>query len=469
VRGRALEAAAAAGLLAVAGWLFAGTLDTAANFDEGVYLASLDALRHGQELGRDVFPDQPPGFYLLLQGSAAVFGNTVHDVRLGLLCFSLLAVAAAYACGRALGGRGGGLGAAALLVVATPWPSYAALVEADPPAVVLSLVALALAARAYGARERPALAFLAGAAVVAAISMKLLALTTLVPLAAFAVAGRASRRTVAATLAGGAAVVLALVAIYAGSLHELWTGIVDVHRQARGVSGGGTSNGSRVLHFLDLHTPFGWAAPAGIVASAALAARRVGGLRLWPLWTWTAASVALLLFQKPLLDHHLVLLAAALALPCGTALGAAAAALPRPLAAAAAAAGLALLAAGLFQEHRRLARDREPEPAGVTWAASRLAAETLSDDLVSTDLPIVAYLADRRIPGQLIDTSVGRLGSGFLRPGEVLRLIGTSGVRAVVVGRLFQDYPAIVAGIRARYPRTERRDGVTLYLPRRVP
>ena len=36
------------------------------NFDEGVYLASLDAMRRGQELGSEIYTSQPPVFYWLL-------------------------------------------------------------------------------------------------------------------------------------------------------------------------------------------------------------------------------------------------------------------------------------------------------------------------------------------------------------------------------------------------------------------
>ena len=62
-----LEAAALAVLLAAAGWIFAIPLHDATNYDEGNYLAALTDLRHGFALGKDVYADQPPGWYLLLQ------------------------------------------------------------------------------------------------------------------------------------------------------------------------------------------------------------------------------------------------------------------------------------------------------------------------------------------------------------------------------------------------------------------
>jgi hypothetical protein len=137
--------------------------------------------------------------------------------------------------------------------------------------------------------------------------------------------------------------------------------------------------------------------------------------------------------------------------------------------AAGGAAVAAAVAAGVVQQHRHVARDSRDEPREVTWAVRELRSETRPGQPVSTDLPIVAYLAHRQIPGQLIDTSVGRLGSGFLRPREVLRLVARARVRAVVAARLFHDYPEIERGLRARFPRRLTRSYVTVYLPRSAP
>ena len=60
-------------------------MEAAANYDEGVYLASLDALRHGQELGTDVYASQPPGFYVLLQGLSFLPGDGVEGIRVAFV------------------------------------------------------------------------------------------------------------------------------------------------------------------------------------------------------------------------------------------------------------------------------------------------------------------------------------------------------------------------------------------------
>jgi 4-amino-4-deoxy-L-arabinose transferase-like glycosyltransferase len=456
------EAFALAALLAAAGTVYARSLDSAANYDEGNYLASLDALRHGQTLGGDIFVDQPPGWYLLLRVDAFLFGNSVSGVRTGLLLFSLLALVAAWACGRALAGPPAGLAAAALVAIAPPFPAFATRVEADPPATVLSLIALALAAWAFRGRNRRSLAFGAGSAFVLALSVKLLAIVAAPPLLAIALRRRDRWPTVAAVAAGGLVVAGAFLIAYAGVLHPLWTGVYTAHAHSRthvphqpGVG----DNVHRVLHFLDLHTPFGWLVPVGIVAALLLRARS-----LMPLWLFSLSAVAFTVAQKPLLDHHLVVLAVALAVPAGVGLGVALEALPRRLSAAGIAVVVAAAGAALYQQHRQLARNDRPEPPQVIWAAEQLRARTAPSDLVAGDLPIVPYLARRRMPGSLIDSSLTRVVGEFTTPREILRLIDRSGARAVVVGRNYTSKPVIVDGIRRRFPRHERRDGLTIYL-----
>ena len=61
-RARAAELSVLGAILAAQAVLFARPLRSATNYDEDVYLAALDALRHGQALGSQVFAAQFPGF-----------------------------------------------------------------------------------------------------------------------------------------------------------------------------------------------------------------------------------------------------------------------------------------------------------------------------------------------------------------------------------------------------------------------
>ena len=196
-----------AAILVVAAVTYTRSNGSAPTFDEAGYTATLDAIRHGQEIGSQVYLVQPPGFYFLLEWIGGTIGSSLHDLRIGMLLVALVALGAAYAIGRRYGGVAGGLGAAGLLAVAPPFPVNAARVEADPPSIALGLVALALAVWSYGpARERserPWLAAAAGVALACSILVKLFTGTIFVPLVALAIRNRTSWRTLAATVAGG--------------------------------------------------------------------------------------------------------------------------------------------------------------------------------------------------------------------------------------------------------------------------
>ena len=392
------------------------------------------------------------------------FGNTVTGIRTGMLVIALLGLVAAWAIARALAGPAAGLGAAALLAVAPPYPTLAATVESDPPATVLALIAIAVGVHAYRrTRTRPELAAAAGALFALALSVKLFAVAAAPPIAALAL----RRRRVADAawpLAGFAVVLLAFVVGYRHVLHEVWQGVFGAHLSARGGhQPGSQSNLDRIVHVPDLHTPFGLLGVAGLALALAWLVRR-RPLRLWPLWLFTVGAAAFTLTMRPLLDHHLVLLATALAVPSGAAVALTLARLPRRPAAAGALVLAALVAAGLYQEHRRLSRNAVPEPVDYRWAARQVAAHSAPGDFVVSDVPSIPYLAHRRMPGQLIDSSIARIVDEYLKPRDVLRLIDASHAPVVVVGRLFATKPEIVRGLEHRYPRQLRQGDVTVYL-----
>jgi 4-amino-4-deoxy-L-arabinose transferase-like glycosyltransferase len=449
------EIAVVCALLASIGFLFSRNLDARTTYDEGVYLASLDALRHGQALGSNVFGSQPPGFYVLLRFVGLFGGSSITDLRLGFLAVALLGCLGAYLVGRLLLGVVAGVAAAALVAITPPFAAEAPRVSADVPSAALALVALALAVAALRRWAPLWLAAAAGAAAAGAVSVKLSAVTAVVPLAALAVARRASRRQVGAALTGAAVVAVALVAGYAGALGSIWAQAFSFHTSARGF-GGGEPNGHVVAHFLDFRTPSGWLVAGG--AAASLFVRRV-----WPFWLWVGASVLLLLLQKPLFEHHLVLLAAAVGLAAGLGLGGIATRLEPRLAVAAGGAVVAALAVGLAQQVHRLDYARQAEPAELRWGWEQLAACTRPDEVVASDQPIVAFRARRPLPGELVDTSLVRVQTGSLPAARVLELLQRDRIRAVFVGRSFEDEPALLRALRARYTSVLRRDGVAIY------
>jgi 4-amino-4-deoxy-L-arabinose transferase-like glycosyltransferase len=450
------EGLALAALLVIAALVYVRGLDAAANYDEGVYLASLDALRHGQELGTDVYASQPPGFYVLLQALSLLPGDGIEGIRVAFLLVALIGIVAAYAIGRRLAGFWGGMGAAGLLAVTAPYPVQAPRVQADTASVAIALATVAVSFYAGRRSWRwAATGVLAGAA----IAVKLLALPVLAPLAVLLIARRSWRAAVALA-AGAAAVWAVLLVVYAGAVHELWQSVVSDHRDARDLGPSLTDNLDRVLlHPLDWRTPAAVLVVIGLVCAVVLLRR----VELVALGAWIVASAAFLIVQKPLLDHHIVLLAATLAVPAGAGLGAAVVSAPHRLRLAVAGVAAVALALGFVQEQNRLA-DQEGDPPGVTWAAAQLRTLTQPDDLVGTDLPIVAYLADRRVPGQLIDSSFVRLETGSLTDQDILGTVGRQNVRTVVVGRLYAEDPHLMMALRTAFlDKWVEHDGVKIF------
>ena len=461
MRARVAELVALAGLVVAQVLLFGRLVGTDTDFDEGVYLTSVDALEHGQRLGEDVFAPQPPGWYLLLRLISVAGADSVRGFHIGMVVSRSRRAFAAYLLGRAIGGPAAGLCASALLTVAPPFPLYAHRVLADVPPLGMALLAFWLAIEARR-RRSATLALLGGAVVAFALVLKptaVLAVPTFLILLCWERSLR-GRALIAATV-GGTVVGLAFVVAYLGVIGELWESVVVYHRDARDTPPV-IDETHALLTFLNWRTPFAWLVVAGLVASALLYRRR-RALRVWALWLWGALSVAFLAYHSPLHDNHLLLLPVALAVPAGIALAVLA---DRSRYRLYALSGLALvLAAGYVQQQRRIVEDRIDEEPELVAAADTLRRVTRPDDLVVSDHSIVPFLVRRRVAGPLVDTAVLRFQTGSLTDAEVLRELEEWDVRAVAVGRAFAERPALLRGLAARY-RLLRGGPVRIYVRR---
>ncbi len=452
---------AGAGLVAVASVLvFTRALGTRTNYDEGVYLASLDALRRGQELGSDVYTSQPPGFYWVLRLLAAPFGHSITGIRVGFVALAVIGVLAAIALGWRLYGPPAGLIAGALVTIGPPYPSVAPTVAADVPAVALGLVALALLAFAIRSGTPVRWSTAAGAILACAVATKLLAAPFVVPFLALALGARAGRRLLPAAAAGAAVVAAALTVAHIRSLGAIWDAVVGDHTGAAEL-GSIRENATWIRDLLEPRTPVAWLVPAGFVALLLSRSAR----KTWPLWTAVPAAMLFLVLVRPLADHHMLLLTVAYAISAGPALALGIMALRsyRIRAGAAAAVTLFVLA-GVYQEQRRLHRNDEPERAEFTWAASALVRVTRPDAIVVSDQPIVPFLARRAQPGPLVDTSNTRVAGGGLTADEVLDELERAQPEAVVVARKLRSLPSVLALLEDAYPSSVRCGDLTLYL-----
>lgn len=446
------------------GLVYTRALATRTNYDEGVYLASLAAMRRGQELGTELYTSQPPVFYWLLRVLAAPFGSSIPEIRVAFALLALGGVTAAMALGWRLYGPAAGVAAGALVVIGPPYPSVAPTVSADVPAVALGLVSLALVAFALPRGGSRPWAGAAGAVLALAVLTKLLALPFVVPFLALALAAGAARRVLPAALVGATLATAIVATANAAALAEIWRQVVTDHTDARNL---GTLSGNidQIRTLVEPRTPFGWLVPLGFLAF--VLSRRAHPT--WPLWTLVPASVGFLVLVRPLADHHLVLLSVACAVSAGPSLALAIGGL-RPAPRTVAASVLVLfVAAGVYQEQRRLHRNDTADPPEVTWAIEALERTTGQDALVVTDQPIVLFRATRRTTGPLVDISNTRVTGGTLSAADVNAEISRSRPDAVLVNRMLRFLPAVIARLDRDYGRRVRCGSATLYLASQAP
>jgi hypothetical protein len=449
----AVEAGLLGAVVVAQAALFARPLDSATNYDEDVYLAALDALRHGQALGSQVFAAQFPGFYDLLRGLSYLTGMGVENARAGLLTVTLAGTIGGWLVGRRFGGPTGGLLVAAFLAIAPPLDLFGFQVIADTPALALTVLSLGIATL-----PGTAAAVAAGCLFGAALSVKLTVLTA-TPAMIWLL-----RPRIVPALAGFAGVLVLLAVAHASALGDLWTSGITYHRQARSTPAVIPHPHRQIFDQIPRSTPFFWLAVAAIVAAVAyLAVRRP--LRTWPLWTWVALGLVFLYLHKPLHYNHLVEFPFTLAVAAGATLGAALERQRTPVRPLVWLAVAGVLVGAYVQQWHRVSLADVPEPASNVEAGHALARLTGRGALTVDDRPIVSFLAHRRVLGPLVDLARLRFETGSLTDADVIAELPRAD--AVVISRTLRERPRVLAYVRAHYRRRYDRGGVSIWTARR--
>jgi hypothetical protein len=427
--------------LVPAAFVYARPIRTAPNYDEEVYLATMRELHHGLAIG-PVFLSQPPGFGWLLDAIGATT-SSLPDVRAVMIGFSLFGCVAAWTLGRRIAGPLGGAISAGALLIAPSWVAMSTRLEAEVPSTSLAVCALALA-------EPFPLA--AGATFALAVSMKLYAVSAIVPLVLIA------RRRLGALALGCVLGALAVVLSVTPHLADVWHDAFLFHLHERGQAGPVDQNVHRVVHFFDTRTPFAVVAAVAIGTAIVALLRRGQWPVVWALWTWPPAAALVLIVERPIFDHSLEILAAAWALPIGVTLAAATANTRGRARLAVGAATVVTVAGALVQQWSHLG-PVAPNP-DVQAAVQRLRALYPPGTLVASDHQIVPYLAGDREPPRLVDLSAARLAGGLPRP---LLLRDARGAKAFVVGRALADDAPVLAALERRYRLRIVLSSITIY------
>ncbi len=475
------------------------------NYDEGVYLASLRAMRAGYSLFTPIFSSQPPFFLWSLYPFVWLFGPTFPGARAGVVCFSLLGILAIYLLARRLGGPWVGSAAAFLLACDHFYLIQSQTLQADGPSVALMIVAVAAAATIQRWPWQAAL--ISGVATALAILEKLFAVVAIVPIVLLFLShliafertqksndpsnhpqashtGRGvalqlrlpqrQTRTHAGILAsayllGGTLTTFLIFLPYLGQLHTAYQQIIAFHLAAS-QSFASTLNQNLQIILISSVSEY----PLALLAFSGLV---IGLLRRrWHVLTagiWTLASLVLLLRQEPLFSHHLVLfvpglvLTAALGLmPSPETIQAELSALQRTLhrlhlppgALKTLVAALpVLLVVGVLSLNLRTNLNHPPgmpptEATQLLQVANDLRMFTSSQQTVITDDQYIAMLANRNVPPEAVDTSAVRITTGYLTTDQVIAIARQPQVGAVLFysGR-FDHLPGLRAWVQQHF------------------
>jgi hypothetical protein len=237
----------------------------------------------------------------------------------------------------------------------------------------------------------------------------------------------------------------AVLVPYADALDSLWAGAVGVHLDARGAEAALPIGGPPFSAVFPIVLAY-----AGLVAvlAAGLASRERAELGRWAreradLLALLAAGVALVAVHRPLMHHHLVIMAWPLALLAGSTLPS------RRHLLAIAAAGALLLAPLAIAGRGTLS---DTERGRLRAAAELVRSGTAPGQTVVSDLPLVPLLAGRPSAPETVDPSYVRVGAGGLDRRAILAAADRAG--AVVVGRSFARVDGLERALVRRFPRT---------------
>ncbi|WIG59314.1 MAG: hypothetical protein OJF49_002061 [Ktedonobacterales bacterium] len=484
------------GAMALRVWPLGGY---AHNYDEGIYWQCLRAMARGELPFRSVYSSQPQAYLLALLLPYLLLGQTLIAARVTMALYSLVALAGMYCAGKMLGGRWAGIGACALLAVQPLFLRQSYTVMAEMPALAFACVAVALAIAAgrHAGRWGYWLAVGSGVALAFGVLTKLLDVAAIAPVVASVVGSEIAARDGSArararamrgamrrmALLGLGVVVGAAVvtAPYLSSLGAIFDQAVGLHLTAQNRLNRGIGfNLTLIIGTARMYGGYALAGMAGI--AVALALWRRSGVVVVPV-VWLVGSVAVVLHQQPLYDHHVVALTPPLALLAGLSLSLAwGAANGRAVAVGSRAAGgarastgrpyagwwrvmgrVALVTATLVMMEVTLAVSvqvdvRESQVAAVAISSAEqrivetLDMKTTPGEYIVSDDQFTVGLANRDVPPELTDTSEGRIESGNLTSAALEAVILRDHVRAVYFGTgRFDLLPDFVGWVRAHF------------------
>jgi hypothetical protein len=395
----------------------------ATTFDEGVYGASVFAMRHGGRPFHDVFSSQGP-LYLPLLRLADLVGFEAHWApRLAGVGAGVFVALGCYFLVSRYTNRVKAFSIGIIVALSGSVLRATAPIQSEGPAIAFGLAAVMLAITDEG--ERPWRPWIAGAFAGAAVAIKSV---FVFPLLAGAVAVYFRRRRYGAILAaatGGAIVLVASIlpwgwnAVYEQSIafqRAVPRATSVVHNLANTILAFGRYD--IVLLVAAAAATISWIARRPAAAGGPQAAPAL----MVPTLVWLAGSLVLLIgFLGPGVGFRRYL--AILVIPVALLVGASRISTSVLLA-------LALLAIPVQLVTQR---DIHPPPVSESELAALAFIEGLPQGTtLVTDFPGIAWWAERRLPPDLNDTSDARFEAGSLTESEILDALRSPEVCAYV-------------------------------------
>jgi hypothetical protein len=398
-------------------------------FDEGIRVEQLFLMSHGYRPFREIFAAQGPllldAYYPLYALFAALLPSKLVAARLVVVTYSLVGLAGLYWVGHQLAGRAGGLAAALLLALSPLYLEGSRLALAEVPALAPAILALGCSLRYSRPGSGTIWLVAAGLLLTISLLMKPIALAA-APAVALAALLRGRRGLRDLLLVGLAMLLLASAAVWLLGFHEIRDQILAYRAASRDAAGWSVRKNLQAIQNGLTFEPL---ALLPLSALGGIALLLADWRRTLPAVVWALTGLLLLLVYSPLHGKHLVVIVPGLTLLVGA--GAVAAwrlgacrwpehrnlvvGLPLLLAAVWYLAGLLPLLAHTGQL-LRVTADTDVDPAFEQYAdaVAAIRALTQPDEFVVTDQPYLAFLAERKVPPELVDTAITRIRSRSL-------------------------------------------------------
>jgi hypothetical protein len=385
-------------------------------FDDGVYGATVLAMRHGAEPFRDVFSPQGPLHYPILYLGDLLGFRTLNSPRVASVLAGIAITLAVWGAGRRLGtGYGAALGAGLAATTGTMlWTTGP--ITGDGIAVAFAATA-AYAALTYRDAPSTLRAVGTGLAMGAALLVKVIVFPVAIPVGWWLWSHRRVRDFAAAV---GAAVVLGVVATLPWGFGNVYDQSVAYHRESRALYGPGEQAWKLVTTLLSRDLPLVVAVVLGVVAAVIAHGRRLDPDTVVIL-AWLGAASVFLILEPAMFRNHLSGLVPPLALLVAMR--------PPPLRWALVAAVFLVPWWAVHLDDVLLRRDYRGDEAALVDELRALP----DGALVITDEPGFAYRAGRYLPRLLNDASIKRIEQGMITTERVADAAARPDVCAVVI------------------------------------